>query len=184
MESLRVRSDNSKNTSNNQDNIKTKSHVFNLVLIEITCDPKRIVSNTASPSFLVTFRQAKLRNKAIQNLEERMEATLESDTRGAPLKLTTGQDHTPVLMPSISYKSIAPELRNAMQKIASEEPKRIFAVQADPSIQKATEKAPSDIFFFAFKKASSGSNERIALLHWKRPYGNGMEESLGRHVKR
>lgn len=112
--------------------------------------------NRVSWQFLTTFRQAKLRNKAVLEPEESLEAGLDSDTEVLPFKLTTRQDPAPAVDKSIPNSSMSPELRLVMRKIAKEKGKCIFAEQAGLSILKAAEEALTDTFFVGSREGTTG----------------------------
>lgn len=125
----RIRLHDSENMSINQDKRKTRTHVSNPELTAVWSDPERIVRNRTSPSLLKTFRQADFRNKAVQEREGSLAASLQSDTQGSRFKRTIGCDIAPAVNPFISDPLIALELRNAMRKMTQAKAKRIFVEQ-------------------------------------------------------
>lgn len=142
--------------SSNQENCKARTRASKPELTAMASHSQRIVRNRAIKSFPTTLRQPELSYEAVLELEESLEAALESDTGGLPCKPITRRDSVPVAISSISDLSIVLKLRNAMRKMAQDEAKRIFAAQVGLSMQNAAGEALSDIFVVGSVEASTG----------------------------
>lgn len=110
----------------------------------------------ANLSFLTTFSQAELSGELVQEPQESLEASVESNTEGSSFKSTTGQAPEPSDNTSISDPFIITELKSAVRGRIIQEEKHIFEEQVGQWVQKVAEDAPSDAFFGGFKKVNTG----------------------------
>lgn len=142
--------------SNIRDKRRTNSRALNEEPTALTSNFERNRRNRVNPPFLVIFCQPKLMKKALQESGGCLEPGLESDTEDFTFKPITAQDSAPAVCSFISNPSIAREIRNELRKMAQKELKRIFAEEADPSMQKAAEEVLLYTFFLGFKNANTG----------------------------